>query len=90
MTMMALTYITKALLTNTCDTAQAAYDHALDLPPVQSDLGFLRQCYVLASLCHCVYSFQQEDVGSTSNIELRLAGFLHDIASVPVKLLHFR
>ena len=88
--MVTLTYTYVALLTDRCHTAQAAYDHALDLPPVQSDLGFLRQCYVLASLCHCVYSFKQEDVGSTSNIELRLAGFLHDIASVPVKLLHFR
>lgn len=69
---------------------QAAYDHAFDLPPAQMDLGFLRQCFVLASLCHSVYSFKQEDVGSTSVIELRLAGIFHDFAAVPVKLLHFR
>lgn len=71
-------------------TLQVAYDQAFDMPPVQKDLGFLRQCYVLASLCHFVYSFKQQDVGNTSNIELRLAGLFHDTASVPAKLLQFR
>lgn len=67
-----------------------AYDQAFDLPPVQKDLGFLRQCFVLATLCHYVYSFRQEDVGSISNVELRLAGTLRDTAAVSFKLLHFR
>lgn len=69
---------------------QVAYDQAFDLPPVQKDMGFLRQCYVLASICHFVYSFKQSDVGNVSNIELRLAGLFHDTASASAELLHFR
>lgn len=70
--------------------SQVATDRALDLPPLQEDIGFLRQAQVMATLCHYTYSFKLQDVGSTSNIELRLAGLLHDTATVSVSLLHFR
>jgi len=44
----------------------------------------------MAALCHYVYFFKRQDVGSTSSIELRLAGMVHDTATVSVSLLHFR
>lgn len=44
----------------------------------------------MATLCHYAYSFKAQDVGSTSNIELRLAGLQHDTATIAVSLLHFR
>ena len=69
---------------------QVATDHAFDLPPLEEDLGFLRRCYVLATLCHMAYSFQTDDLGSVSNIELPLAGALHDSVAVTTKLIHFK
>ena len=69
---------------------QVATDHALDLPPRQEDIGFLRQAQVMATLCHYAYSFKPQDVGSTSSIELRLAGMQHDTTTVSATLLHFR
>ena len=69
---------------------QVATEHALDLPPKQENIGFLRQAQVMATLCHYAYSFKPQDVGSTSSNELRLAGMQHDITTVAATLLHFR
>lgn len=62
----------------------------MDLPPLQTDLGFLRLSVVLAQLCNAVYTGRAADVGSTIPLEVPLVGPDSHSTVVRATLLHFR
>lgn len=73
-----------------CPLLKVATEKALNLPPVQQDLSFLRLSLVLAELCLQVYAAARGQVADSLEILVPKAGALASPAKIAIQLLHFR